>query len=223
MAENYNGLDESHRLKPMVEGYDKNLLNQLWKETRALRKKLAYDIDARKFGVDYKEILSCFDVKFLYAFNKYHKDPKVKGYVINALRTYKHRCILNSYLPKNEIHQTMDIEDTYDVFDIADDIKILSDEDNLLLDKAQNYLKSILSEDAYFLFELDLNPPPYILERLKNSEQKKMPKPSADLIAEFLGISDSDYATDYIKQLRKEIDNAIQRANQYFNPKLKLG
>lgn len=209
-------MDESHRLKPMVEGYNEALFKQLYKETSSLRKKLAFEIDSRKFGVDYNEILSWFDVKFLYVFNKYQHDDKVKGYVINALRTFKYRIIKDSYLPKNQLHQTQDINELYDLSELSEEAKLLFEDGDTLISLCKKYLKSVLSEDAYFLLELELNPPPYILEKLKNPEQKKIPKPSAGIIAEFLGISDSEYATDYIDKLRKEIKVGIDKAQYHF-------
>lgn len=210
-----NFMDESHRLKPMDEGYNRKLFLSIYKETAALRRKLAFDIDSRKFGVDYREILSWFDVKLLFVFQKYQHDEKVKGYVINALRTYKHRIIMNSYLPKNELHQTMDVNDCYELSEFTEEPNFIVEEDTQL-SIAKRYLKTIISEDAFFLLELELNPPPYILNQLANPEQKKIPKPNAEIIAEYLGIDDNEFAIDYIEKLRKEIKVGIDKANSYF-------
>ena len=61
---------EHHRLKPMG-NYPVELFNSLYAQTHGLRRKLASQIDASKFGVDYQEVLSWFDVKFLFIFSKY--------------------------------------------------------------------------------------------------------------------------------------------------------
>jgi hypothetical protein len=209
--------DESHRLKKMSDGYDQRLFLQIYKETSSLRRKLAYDIDPRKFGVDYKEVLSWFDVKFIFVFHKYQDNDKLKGYIINALRTFKYHIIKNSYLPKNMLHQTVDITEIYDLQEPSEEGGTFFENRNSLLEMGKNYLKSILSEDAFFLFELELNPPPYILLRLINPEQKKIPKPSAELIAEYLGIKENDKeAVEYIKKLRKEIKDGIEEAHEHF-------
>lgn len=199
----------------MPEGYDQNLFQQLYKETKALRKKLAYEIDGRKFGVDNAEVQSCFDVKFLYIFNKYYGNPKLKGYIINGLKMFKRRTILNSYLDKNLLHKTDDITETYDLGYLSEEGTELFNEEQHRLNLAKEYLKTILSEDAYLIFEIDLYPPPYILERMKNLDQAKIPKIPTDLIAEFLGITDD--ISFYIKNLRKEVKDGIEQANYYFS------
>lgn len=211
-------MDESHRLKkmPMPENYDEQLFNVIYKETKALRKKLAFDIDGRKYGVDQSEVLSCFDVKLIYIFNKYYGDPKLKGYIINGLKMFKAHTIKHSYSNKNHLHQTEDITEKYDLPGLSEEGTKLFDEQEHKLQQVKDYLKKILSEDAYFIFEIDLNPPPYILERLKNSDQKKIPKIPAELIADFLGII-SDDVSYYISTLRKEVEQGIQRAHYYFS------
>ena len=68
---------ELHRLKPMESGYDSSLFNKLYKETAPLRKSLARQIDSRRFGVSDDVILSWFDDKFMFVFNKHFKDKEV--------------------------------------------------------------------------------------------------------------------------------------------------
>jgi hypothetical protein len=80
-------------------------------------------------------------------------------------------------------------------------------------------MKARLSEDAYFLLEIELNPPPYILAQLENPDQTKIPKPSAELIAEYLGIEDNEYALEYIAKLRSEIKEMTKQARDYFSIK----
>lgn len=218
MDKPYKYMDEAHRLKPMAEGYDRKLFETLYKETKALRKKLAFEIDSRRFGVDYHEVLSWFDCKFIHAFHRYQKDEKVKGYVINALRTFKYHIIKDSYLPKNQVfQQSTDINELYDYGILIEQAEEFYQEGDTTLDVVKKYLKHILSEDAYFLFELDLNPPPYILEKLQNPEQKKMPKIPVELVTEYLGISDNEFSYNYILNLRKDIEVGIETARFFFN------
>ena len=82
---------ELHRLKPMESGYDSQLFNKLYKETTQLRKSLARQIDSRRFGVSDDVILSWFDDKFMFVFNKHFKDKEVdvlRGFIINSLQTF---------------------------------------------------------------------------------------------------------------------------------------
>ncbi len=210
-------MDESHRLlnMPMPENYDRNLFNTLYKETKSLRKKLAFEIDGRKYGIDQTEVLSCFDVKFLYIFNKYYGNPKLKGYIISGLRMFKAHSVKGIYSKKNLLHQTDDITEQYNLYLPDEDFETQSEHDQKL-EEAKAYLKTILSEDAYFLFEIDLNPPPYILKKLAKLDTTKIPKIPADIIADFLGIVGEDISY-YIENLRKEIKDGIKQANFFFS------
>lgn len=204
-------MDESHRLKEMPAEYDQALFNQLFKETRELRQKLAFEIDARKFGVDYREVLSWFDVKFLYAFNKYYGDERLKGYIINSLRTFKLRIVKNSYQTKHQVNNSIDIDETFDLaYDEPEDYN------KPLLEVVQKYFKDRLSPDALLLWEIELSPPPYILEKLANPENKKIPKCPDELILEYLGIPCNDNSLNYLKSLRSDIKDITKRAKEYF-------
>jgi hypothetical protein len=213
-------MDESHRLINLgpMDNYDVKLFNQIYKDTELLRNKLAFEIDSRKFGVDFKEMRSWFDVKLLYAFIKYQHDPKVKGYCINALRTYKSRIIINSYQSQYQLHDTVDIDEVYEDIDYTE-----PEDDNSinLLNKAKEYLKSHLSPDAFFILEVELNPPPYIIEKLKNSEQIKMPKIPSELLADFLDINTHE-GIEYIDNLRYEIKQVTANAREHFSMQSKL-
>ena len=91
---------EIHRLKPMKEGYSVQLFNDLYKQTSKLRKKLASQIDYRRYGVTPDIIESWFDDKFIYVFNKHfdNKDTDVlKGFIINSLQVFKYRVLRGAY------------------------------------------------------------------------------------------------------------------------------
>lgn len=211
-------MDESHRLKPMAPNYDEQLFNQLFKDTKDLRRKLAFEIDARKFGVDYNEVLSWFDVKFIYTFNKYYGDPRLKGYIISSLQTLKLRIVKSSYQPKFELHNSFDITELYNYEALIVEEEDIDNEAKNLLVKAIDYIKARVSKDAYLIFELDLTPPPYILEKLAESSQKKIPKCPASIIAEYLGIGEDNLpeAINYIEELRKDVRDVVKRAQEHF-------
>ena len=61
---------EENRLKPMTQGYDESLFNLIYDKTKHLRRKLASEIDHRRFGVTNEDIKSWFDVKLIYVFKK---------------------------------------------------------------------------------------------------------------------------------------------------------
>lgn len=206
-------MDESNRLKQLPNDLDVALFNKLYKETKSLMRKLAFEIDARKFGVDYNEILSWFDVKFIYTFNKYYGNPRLKGYIINSLKTYKLRIVKNSYQQKYLIHETSDIDECFEL-----SYEEPESSTSHLLEVIQNYFKNRLTPDAFLLWELELNPPPYILIKLQGPNAK-IPKPSDELILEYLGIEVDDRGLIYLSSLRKEIKDITKRAKEYFQYK----
>lgn len=203
-------LDESHRLKQMPEGYDKQLFNQLYKETRELRKKLAFMIDSRKFGVDYYEILSWFDVKFIYAFNRYYGDPRIKGYIINSLQTYKTRIIKNSYQDKHLLNNTSDIDDMYALENVSDEA---IDNTEPLVNVITSYFKARLSSEAFLLWETEIKPPPYLL----NGKVGKNIRITDDDLINFFDLPQNEDSVYYLKSLRVEIRSVTKRAKEYFS------
>lgn len=214
-------LDESHRLKEMPSGYDKALFNQYYNETKELRQKLAYGIDSRKFGVDYYEILSWFDVKFLHAFNRYYGSPQLKGFIIRALQTYKTRIIKNSYQEKHLINNSMDITAMYSL-DNGDDEDVvgmeLADgevEDGVQaqVDRLKIYFKQRLSHDAYLLWEFNTFPPAYTLQQKESPSAKLTDEDAID----FFDLPNDCH--EYLKALKKEIRDITKQAKEYFRYK----
>jgi hypothetical protein len=207
---------EHHRLKPMKEGYDEQLFNKLYKETASLRKKLAFEIDSRKFGVDYKEILSWFDVKFIFVFNKYYdQDPeRLLGYIINALQTYKYRIMRSSYTKKYNNTINIKDEDLSRIEDIEDEKEV--DHRDELINIAMGYIKKHLSDNALMVLEIELNPPSYIEREMEFLEKKAGAQIPNNLIAEYLGFGDSPRAAKYIGELRREAKEVIRMAKNHF-------
>lgn len=206
-------IDEAHRLTPMPVNYDTALFNQLYKETRELRHKLAFGIDCRKFGVDYKEVLSWFDVKFLYAFNKYYDNPMLKGYIIRALQTYKMRIVKNSYLNKNSLNNSIDIDEVYDL-EIPEENNELSQKENLI-QVIRKYYKDRLSPEAYLLWDVELNPPHYLLKHYEGRD--RLTKPTDEMILDYFSCEVCEETLDYLRKLRREIREITSRAKEYFS------
>lgn len=207
---------EIHRLKPMRDGYSEDLFNRLYKETTPLRKSLAYQIDCRRYGVSRDIILSWFDDKFIFVFNKHfdNKDPDVlKGFIINALKTFKYRILRKAYNGEGLYYSSLvELEGESQLINIIPDEQQMGTED-VFLNLAKTFMEKKLSENAYLLLELQLSPPPYIINRLKNSNSRIPNK----LIAEYLGLEFDNTTERYIKNLKKEINKAIKSANDYFN------
>lgn len=204
---------EIHRLTTMQSGYDVELFNRLYKETTPLRNSLAFQIDHRRYGVTPDIIRSWFDDKFIFVFNKYYNEVDnnvLKAYIINALKTFKLRVLRKAYSKYNIYNDEVRLEDTRFANLIPDD---MVDEDHeMFMRLALTYLKKNLSPDAFTILDIDLNPPPYILNKIK-SYKTKIP---AKVIAEYLDLDDNPNSISYITNLRKEISDGIVKANKYF-------
>lgn len=206
---------EIHRLTPMKENYDQQLFNQLYKETEGLRNLLTYQIDHRRYGVTPDIIKSWFDDKFIFVFNKYWgeiSNDQLKGRIINSLQIFKHRMLRKAYSPNNIHNHEVRLEGEHGLINIIPVDDEITDHE-LFLELALKYLKKNLCDDAFLVLELDLNPPPYILDRIR-SFKTKIP---AKLIAEYLDLEPTRDSSLYINDLRSEVDYWVSQASSHFN------
>ena len=213
---------EEHRLLPMKENYDIPLFEKLYKETEPLRKKLAsrHSINGRIFGVDQSEILSWFDVKFIFVFNKHYdnKNPDIlKGFIINALKMYKYRILRSSLTQKNQQYShTIDVEEIGYLENLISKPISEPEPKDELLELSLAFLRKELSADASFLLDIELDPPLYILDKLQQQGKSPNTKIPSKLIAEYLSLSPTVDNLSYINDLRKEIRECTIKARDYF-------
>lgn len=205
---------EESRLKPMVAGYDKEMFNRLFSKTENLRKKLASEIDPNRFGVCYCDIVSFFDIKFIYVFNKYyprHTEGVLLGHLINALKLFKFRILRSAYILKHN-HKKVDIDSviTYEE-NLVDNSDPYKDKNNYL-PVLMDFLKRHLSDNAYLLLEVQLNPPPFILCKINPGEDSSLQKIPDQVYLEYLNLGLSDNSYKYLKYLKNEIKDAINYA-----------
>lgn len=207
---------ELHRLKPMREGYPEELFNKLYKQTKPLRRNLAKQIDARRYGVTQDVIESWFEDKFIFVFNKHfdNKDPDIlKGFIINSLKTFKYRILRKAYNSEGEFYQSLvELEGETSLINIIPDDSFETTE-SIFYDMVYEFMKSKLSDNAWVLFQLQLNPPPYILNQLQKAKSR-IPN---ELIIEYLNLEDTSESERLVKRLKKEINNTIKIAREYFN------
>lgn len=208
---------ELHRLKPMKEGYPEDLFNKLYKETEKLRKSLVHGIDHRRFGVSKDIVLSWFDDKFIFVFNKHFQDhdpDRLKGDIIKSLQTFKYRVLRGAYTKQAEFFtSTIELEGETKVINYISD----SSEDksyDMFLSDVMDYFERNLSDDAFILLGLQLNPPPYILDKL-NKSNSQIP---LDLILDFFELDSNHQNVKYIRALRKEIQLITIKAREDLNP-----
>lgn len=201
----------------MVDGYSEPLFNKLYQETSQLRKTLAWGIDNRRYGVSKDIIESWFDDKFIFVFNKHCKDhnPDVlKGFIISSLQTFKSRVLRGAYSKKSELFSnTIELEGEFNLINYLPDTEEISNKD-LFFGLVLEFFNKELSPDAFSLFQLQLNPPPYILNRIKKSNSQ-IP---LNLILEFFGLENVHKNVKHIRQLRKDISIATEKAKLELNP-----
>lgn len=204
---------EESRLKPMVANYDPAQFKDIYDRTEGLRRKLAAGIDARRFGVDYEEILSWFTVKFIFAYNKYcekYDTEILLGHMIKAMQFFKIRIIKAAYTIK--FSQSI-VEFTGNEHGelFTDDPR---EDKEIIYEEVMAFLKNQISDNAYMLLQLKINPPPYIWYRMGSKSIHKIPK---QLIAEYFGLDNDDASFKYIDNLTKEIQMAMESARSHFN------
>lgn len=202
---------EEHRLSQLPKNYDKELFNEIYRKTSALRRRLVSQIDHTRFGVEKEDISSWLDVKFIFTFTKYYgEEPEIlKAYIINALQFFKNRILRYSYSHKNSVNlNTMDIEDAY--YNKETQFEWSPDERDFYLAKAMEFLRDKLSKEALNVLQIEINPPPYILKRIP--DKKDTTKIPSNLIGEYLGLDDLS-----IRKLKKEIKDKLVLAREHFD------
>lgn len=194
---------EEHRLKEMPTGYDQRLFEDIFNKTSKLRNKLSNEISLDRFpGMERKDIKSWFNVKFIYAFQKYypiHKDPEIlKAHIIQSIQLFKCRILRKAYSKQNEIMmESIAIDDCQEAYDIQ-----LEQEDDSGIKLVLMNLNKKLNTGDFNVLLAQLYPPEYILHRIKPTQLNRIP---AELIGEYFSMS-----IEEVHSTRKRIRKAIE-------------
>ena len=210
--QNGNDGSELHRLKPMQEGYDQNLFNRLYKLCKPVIKYLVRQIDARRYNVTPDIIKSQFEDKMLFVFNKYYgkvEEEQLKAYILRSLSTYKVHLLKYAYNERAEFNQSLAsldelFDDSKEYIDDSDEVVYREE----LLDKVHKYMKEHLSDDAYMVWQVVTNPPPYVEELMLG------PRVTNIVIAEFFNLPKTRRSVKYIGELREDIRYWMERARE---------
>lgn len=204
---------EEHRLQPMPSNYDPVVFNKLFSKTEGLRHKLASEINHHRFGLSHEDIVSFFNTKFIFVFAKYYNEPEEKllAHILNALKNFKCRILRNAYTIK---HSQSIVE--------ADSVVYLSNTamDNIDRDyyfnRLMDFMRQHLSENAFIILQVQLNPPPYILQRINPGKEANLQKIPDQLILEYFDLGNGYKANKYLTDIKKEIRHGINYAKSYF-------
>jgi len=206
---------EEHRLKEMGT-YDESRFNRLYKSMTPLKRKLASNISYQRLGLEYKDILAEFDIKFLFAYHKYQSfdENKLQAHLIRALQFYKCRILREIYKEKNsstkvEINDQTEYE--HGLIDTS-----IEDSKAYQLETAIDWINKNLSPDGRKVFVTELNPPAYIINKLQIGGRKVINHIPASLVCEYLGWENTQAQLNRISDLRKEIRYTVQLARTHF-------
>lgn len=205
---------ELHRLKDFNQSYDVELFNKLYKNMKPLMRRLAKQVDAKRFNVTPDIILSYFSDKFVYVFNKYqaeYDEEHLKAALLSSLTTFKNRLLRNAYTEEATYNQQ--ISNLEDLFD--DSKELIDDSDESILKEKQlkilyDYMKEKLDPDTYLLFEIQMDPPEYIKERLKTDNSRI----SALLLLDFFELPRTKSNSNWIGEMRRDIEYWLERAKE---------
>lgn len=205
---------ELHRLKDFNQSYDVELFNKLYKNMKPLMRRLAKQVDAKRFNVTPDIILSYFSDKFVYVFNKYqaeYDEEHLKAALLSSLTTFKNRLLRNAYTEEATYNQQ--ISNLEDLFD--DSKELIDDSDEAILKEKQlkilyDYMKEKLDPDTYLLFEIQMDPPEYIKERLKTDNSRI----SALLLLDFFELPRTKSNSNWIGEMRRDIEYWLERAKE---------
>jgi hypothetical protein len=202
---------ELHRLKEM-KPYDNELFMRLFKNMKPLMRKLSRNVDARRFNVTPDIILSYFYDKFIYVFNKYqgeYEEERLKATLLNSLATFKNRLLRNAYGDWAEYNQSLAkldelFDDSKEFIDDSEEEMIKEEQLNTLYE----YMRKHLDPDVYLLFQLQMDPPPFIRAKLKTEHSKI----SIVNILDFFELPRTKVNYDMISEYRKDIEYWLSRA-----------
>ena len=203
---------EINRLKELPKEYDVELFNFYYKSMTPLIRKLAKNIDPRRFNVSRDIIISYFYDKLLYVFRKYYnlstENPeKFKATIISSLQLYKTRLLINAY-SKQSLDFNVAIASFEDCFEGAkEDLSDLSEDERVKqerISEIHEFMRANLSADAYLLFHLQMSPPPFFY-----SEESK-PRLTTSSLLDFFELPKTKLYIKYISTLNKEIHEAIE-------------
>lgn len=199
----------------MPDKYNVKEFESLYKETGNLRRSLARGIDPRILGLTPEEVYAEFNIKFIFAFQKYHDkhDYEVlKGHIITALQQYKTRLLKISLTQKYQIVKNSDpIEGVLNLSSEEEDY-----EKERRLTAIVEYMQKNLSPQAFIIFCIDTEPPVFIKNRMEELEKKPHSRIPAELIAEYLEWGESSDSLKLISKLRAEVRNEIKLAAEHF-------
>ena len=160
---------ELHRLTEFTH-YDPKQFERIYKKCKPLMRKLVKTIDPRRYNVTEDVIYSYFEDKFLFVYNKYqdqYDEERLKATILSALSVYKNKLLRAGYSQQADFNQELSsFEDVSESgrewVDDTEEVEARQD----IHERFHDYMKEHLTPDEYLVFVTQLDPPPFIRERM---------------------------------------------------------
>lgn len=205
---------ELHRLKVMSEDYDKKLFNKLYKLVQPVIRNLVRGIDVNRLNTSPDILISQFNDKMLFVFNKYYgtvEEEHLKANILRALSTYKNHLLKYAYSEKATFNQNLkSFEDLFDDSkeDFSDELEEQEKAKIEMWNLLKNYILDNLSPDAQLVWEVTINPTPYI------EMNAKYGRITNTLLVDFFDLPKTRDSVRYIGELKEEIQSVMEKAKK---------
>ena len=207
-----NNGSELHRLTEL-KPYDQDLFNRMYKTCKPLIRRLTKGVDSRRFNVSQDIIQSYFWDKFLYVFNKYqdkYDEERLKATILSSLQTFKSKLLRNAYTKQAEFNQELtSLENLFD-----NNKELLDDTDESRIKEEQSiefhkYMKEHLTPDEYLVMKIQLDPPKWFEDKIKESHGKL----SILHLIDFFDLPRDKTSITLFSKIRKNIQKTLEQAS----------
>lgn len=214
MGNNSLNGSELHRLTEFTH-YDPKKFNRIYNKCKPLMRRLVKQIDARRYNVTEDVIYSYFEDKFLYVYNKYqdeYDEERLKATILSALSIYKNKLLRSGYGHQAEWNQELaSFEDVHEAgkewVDDTEEAEFRED----VHDRFHQYMRDHLTPDEYLVFVTQLDPPPYIQERMTSG------RVSTEHLIDFFGLPRNKRSVNLITSYRRHIKEVLTLAEEEFH------
>ena len=178
---------------------------------------LKLNIDDIRKKLDSKEVTS--DELFDEAIKKAHKyqdeynEERLKATLLFSLRTFRNKLLRSAYTGQAEFNQ--ELSSFEDVWESGKEWEDDSEETEYKEDlsvRFNQFLQDHLTPDEYLVFQTELDPPPFFIERMKNSHGKL----SILHLIDFFELPRDKKAYNLLTGMRKHIKEILELAKNEF-------
>lgn len=207
-----NNGSELHRLTEL-KPYDQDLFNRMYKTCKPLIRRLTKGVDSRRFNVSQDIIQSYFWDKFLYVFNKYqdkYDEERLKATILSSLQTFKSKLLRNAYTKQAEFNQELtSLENLFD-----NNKELLDDSEESRIKEEQSiefhkYMKEHLTQDEYLVMQIQLDPPKWFEDKIKESHGKL----SILHLIDYFELPRDKTSINFFSRIRKNIQKTLEQAS----------